>query len=255
VKFGIVVFPGSNCEHDVYHVVKHVLGHEAQFLWHKDDHGRDSFAGVDCLVLPGGFAHGDYLRCGAMARFSPIMTAVKKFADRGGLVWGICNGFQILTEAGMLPGALMRNVNLRYICRDLYLRVERQDTPYTNRIKQGTVLRIPIGHGEGCYFAPDAVLAELEKKRQVVFRYCDEKGEIAKPGDVAKAGDGKGDAGASNPNGSLHAIAGVCNEKGNVLGMMPHPDRCAEEILGNADGRRLFDSIVHAWQQARRNRI
>jgi phosphoribosylformylglycinamidine synthase I len=236
VKFGIVVFPGSNCEHDVYHVVKHVLGHEAQFLWHKDP----NFGAVDCLVLPGGFAHGDYLRCGAMARFSPIMSAVKKHADRGGLVFGICNGFQVLAEAGMLPGALMRNVNLQYICRDLHLRVERQDTPYTNRIKQGSVLKIPVGHGEGCYFAPDAVLQELEKKRQVVFRYCDDKGE-----NVADA----------NPNGSLHAIAGVCNEKGNVLGMMPHPDRCAEEILGNADGRRIFDSIVHAWQQARRNRI
>jgi phosphoribosylformylglycinamidine synthase len=246
VKFGIVVFPGSNCEHDVYHVVKHVLGHEAQFLWHKDQ----SFAAVDCLVLPGGFAHGDYLRCGAMARFSPIMAAVRKYADRGGLVWGICNGFQVLTEAGMLPGALMRNVGLQYICRDLHLRVERQDTPYTNRIKPGSVLRIPIGHGEGCYFAPDAILQELEKKRQVVFRYSDARGEIAKAGESAT-----GEPDPSNPNGSLHAIAGVCNERGNVLGMMPHPDRCAEEILGNADGRRIFDSIVHAWQQARRNRI
>jgi phosphoribosylformylglycinamidine synthase len=237
VKFGIVVFPGSNCEHDVYHVVKHVLRHDAQFLWHKEE---SSFSAFDCLVLPGGFAHGDYLRCGAMARFSPIMTAVRKYADRGGLVWGICNGFQVLTEAGMLPGALMRNVNLQYICRDLYLRVERQDTAYTNRIKQGSVLKIPVGHGEGCYFAPDAVLQELEKKRQVVFRYCDDKGQIVAAG---------------NPNGSLHAIAGVCNERGNVLGMMPHPDRCAEEILGNADGRRIFDSIVHAWQQARVRRI
>ena len=236
MKFGIVVFPGSNCEHDVYHVVKHVLGHEAAFLWHKDP----SFSGVDCLVLPGGFAHGDYLRCGAMARFSPILASVKQFADRGGFVWGICNGFQILTEAGLLPGALIRNANLRYICQDLHLRVERQDTPFTSRIRPGAVLSIPIGHGEGCFFAPDAVLEELERKRQVVFRYCDAKGEV-----TAEA----------NPNGSLHAIAGVCNEKGNVLGMMPHPDRCAEEILGRADGRRLFDSIVHAWQQARRHRI
>jgi phosphoribosylformylglycinamidine synthase len=236
VKFGIVVFPGSNCEHDVYHVAKHVLGHDAAFLWHKDS----AFAGIDCVVLPGGFAHGDYLRCGAMARFSPIMGAVKQFAERGGMVLGICNGFQILTEAGLLPGALVRNAGLRYVCRDVHLRTERQDTPFTARIKPGTVLRIPIGHGEGCYFAPDAVLQEIEKKRLVVFRYCDEAGEITAP---------------SNPNGSLHGIAGVCNEKGNVLGLMPHPDRCAEEVLGNADGRRMFDSIVHAWQQARRNRL
>jgi phosphoribosylformylglycinamidine synthase len=236
MKFGIVVFPGSNCEHDVYHVAKHVLGHDAAFLWHKDA----AFAGIDCVVLPGGFAHGDYLRCGAMARFSPIMGAVKQFAERGGMVFGICNGFQILTEAGLLPGALVRNAGLRYVCRDVYLRTERQDTPFTARIKPGTVLRIPIGHGEGCYFAPDAVLQEIEKKRLVVFRYCDEAGEITA---------------ASNPNGSLHGIAGVCNEKGNVLGLMPHPDRCAEEVLGNADGRRMFDSIVHAWQQARRNRL
>jgi len=236
VKFGIVVFPGSNCEHDVYHVAKHVLGHDAAFLWHKDS----SFTGVDCVVLPGGFAHGDYLRCGAMARFSPIMGAVKQFAERGGMVLGICNGFQILTEAGLLPGALVRNAGLRYVCRDVYLRTERQDTPFTARIKPGTVLRIPIGHGEGCYFAPDAVLQEIEKKRLVVFRYCDEAGEVTAAG---------------NPNGSLHGIAGVCNEKGNVLGLMPHPDRCAEEVLGKADGRRMFDSIVHAWQQARRNRL
>ena len=236
MKFGIVVFPGSNCEHDVYHVVKHLLGHEATFIWHK----TESLAGIDCVVLPGGFAHGDYLRTGAMARFSPIMKAVKQYADRGGMVFGICNGFQILTEAGMLPGALVRNAGLQYICRDLHLRVERQDTPYTNRIKQGSVLKIPIGHGEGCYYAPDAVLQELAKKRQVVFRYCDPKGEITPE---------------ANPNGSLQAIAGICNEKGNVMGMMPHPDRCAEEVLGNADGARLFTSILHTWQQTRRNRI
>jgi phosphoribosylformylglycinamidine synthase subunit PurQ / glutaminase len=236
VKFGIVVFPGSNCDHDVYHVAKHVLGHEASFLWHKDT----SFAGVDCVVLPGGFAHGDYLRAGAIARFSPIMKAVEAHAARGGLVLGICNGFQVLTEAGLLPGALMRNAGLKYICRDVHLRVERQDTPYTARIKQGTVLKIPIGHGEGCYFAPEEVLKELEEKRQVVFRYCDENGQVT-------AG--------SNPNGSLRAIAGVCNVRGNVLGLMPHPDRCAEEALGNAQGRRVFDSIVSAWEQARRQRI
>jgi len=236
LKFGIVVFPGSNCEHDVYHVVKHLLGHDAAFLWHKDT----TFAGVDCVVLPGGFAHGDYLRCGAMARFSPIMKAVEAHAARGGMVFGICNGFQILAEAGLLPGALVRNAGLSYICRDQYLRVERQDTPFTARIKQGTVLKVPIGHGEGCYYAPEEVLKELEQKRQVVFRYCDPGGQVT---------------GEWNPNGSLRAIAGVCNERGNVLGMMPHPDRCAEEVLGNAEGRRIFESIVHSWQQARRTRI
>ena len=236
MKFGIVVFPGSNCEHDVYHVAKHVLGHEAAFLWHKDS----AFAGVDCVVLPGGFAHGDYLRAGAIARFSPIMKAVEVFAARGGMVLGICNGFQVLTEAGLLPGALVRNAGLKYVCSDVHLRVERQDTPYTSRLKQGTVLKIPIGHGEGCYFAPEEVLKELEEKRQVVFRYCDESGQVT-------AG--------SNPNGSLRAIAGICSARGNVLGLMPHPDRCAEDVLGNAQGRRIFDSIVYAWEQARRQRI
>lgn len=231
-----MVFPGSNCDHDIYHVVKHVLGEEASFLWHKEV----AFAGVDCIVLPGGFAHGDYLRGGALARFSPIMTAVEQFAQRGGLVFGVCNGFQVLTEAGLLPGTLTRNAGLRYICRDLSLRVERQDTPYTARIKQGTVLKIPVGHGEGCYFAPEEVLQELERNRQVVFRYCDAAGEITAE---------------TNPNGSLRAIAGVCNEDGNVLGMMPHPDRCSEEVLGNTQGRRIFESIVHSWRQARRMRI
>ena len=236
MKFGIVVFPGSNCDHDVYHVAKHVLGHEAAFLWHKDN----SFAGIDCVVLPGGFAHGDYLRAGAIARFSPIMKAVEAFAARGGLVFGICNGFQVLAEAGLLPGALMRNAGLKYVCRDVFLRAERQDTPFTARIKQGTVLRIPVGHGEGCYYAPEEVLRELEEKRQVVFRYCDAGGQVTAD---------------SNPNGSLRGIAGVCNARGNVLGLMPHPDRCAEEVLGNAQGRRIFDSIVYAWELARRQRI
>ena len=236
MKFGIVVFPGSNCDHDVYHVAKHVLGHEAAFLWHKDA----SFAGVDCIVLPGGFAHGDYLRTGAMARFAPIMKAIEAFADRGGLVFGICNGFQILCEAGMLPGALVRNAGLQYICRDVHLRCDRQDTPYTCRIKPGTVLKIPIGHGEGCYFAPEETLKAIEERKQVVFRYSDAGGQITAE---------------SNPNGSLRSVAAVCNERGNVMGMMPHPDRCAEEVLGNADGRRIFESIVHSWTQARRNRL
>ena len=236
MKFGVVVFPGSNCDHDAFYAVQNALGQQAAFLWHQST----DLEGSDVVILPGGFSYGDYLRTGAIARFAPVMTAVRDFAARGGLVLGICNGFQVLTEAGLLPGALMRNAGLKYICRDIYLRVERQDTPYTARIKQGTVLKIPIGHGEGCYFAPEEVLKELEEKRQVVFRYCDENGQVT-------AG--------SNPNGSLRAIAGVCNARGNVLGLMPHPDRCAEEALGNAQGRRIFDSIVHAWDQARRQRI
>ncbi len=236
MRFGIVVFPGSNCEHDVYHVAKHLLGEEARFLWHKDL----SFNGVDCIVLPGGFAHGDYLRGGSMACYSPIMAAVGEFARRGGMVLGICNGFQILTEAHLLPGALVRNSRLKYICRDLYLRVERQDTPFTARVKQGTVVKMPVGHGEGCFYATEEVLRELEQNRQVVFRYCDAAGEVTAE---------------SNPNGSLHAIAGICNERGNVVGLMPHPDRCAEEVLGNVQGRRIFDSIVYSWRRERRTRI
>ncbi len=236
MKFGIVVFPGSNCDHDVYHVAKHVLGQEASFLWHKNT----SFSGIDCVVLPGGFAHGDYLRPGSLASFSPIMKAVIDFAGRGGMVLGICNGFQVLTEAGLLPGVLVRNAGLKYICRDLYLRTERQDTPFTARIKKGTVLKMPIGNGEGCYFAPESALKEIEEKNQVVFRYCGADGQVTSE---------------SNPNGSLRAIAGVCNERGNVLGMMPHPDRCAEDILGNSQGKRIFDSVIYSWQQARRTRV
>jgi phosphoribosylformylglycinamidine synthase len=225
VKFGIVVFPGSNCEHDCYHVVKHVLRQEAAFLWHKDRW----LAGSDCVILPGGFAHGDYLRCGAMARFSPIMEAVARFAREGGPVWGICNGFQILTEAGLLPGALVRNRSLRYICRDLHLRVENADSPYTRGIGRGKVLRIPVGNGEGCYYADPKTLKRLEAEGRIAFRYCDAQGEVTDE---------------ANPGGSLHAIAGVLNERGNVLGMMPHPDRCAEKILGNDDGRKLFESLL-----------
>ncbi len=225
MKFGIVIFPGSNCDHDVYHVAKHVLGHEAAFLWHKNE----SFSGIDCIILPGGFAHGDYLRGGAIARFSPIMKAVEAFADRGGLVFGICNGFQVLTEAGLLPGALVRNARLRYVCRDVYVRTERQDTPFTARIKQGTVLKIPVGHGEGCYFAPESSLKEIEEKNQVVFRYCDAGGQVTTE---------------ANPNGSLRAIAGVCNERGNVLGMMPHPEHAVDPLLGSTGGVPVLRSFL-----------
>ncbi len=225
MKFGIVVFPGSNCEHDCYHVVKHVLRQDACFLWHKDL----SLAGSECVILPGGFAHGDYLRCGAMAKFSPIMESVARFARDGGLVFGICNGFQILAEAGMLPGALVRNQNLQYICRDLHVKVESVESPFTRRFQKGEVLRMPVGHGEGCYYADPRTLKRLEAEGRIAFRYCDPQGALTDE---------------SNPNGSLESIAGVINERGNVLGLMPHPDRCAEKILGCDDGRKLFESII-----------
>ncbi|HMC83693.1 MAG TPA: phosphoribosylformylglycinamidine synthase subunit PurQ [Candidatus Polarisedimenticolia bacterium] len=227
MKFGIVVFPGSNCEHDCYHVVKHVLRQEACFLWHKDR----TLSGSDCVILPGGFAHGDYLRCGAMAKFSPIMESVVRFSREGGRILGICNGFQILIEAGLLPGALVRNRNLQYICRDLWLRTESQDSPFTRQLRTSQVLRMPVGHGEGCYFADPKTLKRLEAEGRIAFRYCDEKGGL-----TAEA----------NPNGSVQSIAGVLNEKGNVLGLMPHPDRSAERILGNEDGRKLFESLIAA---------
>jgi phosphoribosylformylglycinamidine synthase I len=227
VKFGIVMFPGSNCEHDCYHVVKHVLRQEASFLWHKEK----NLAGSDCVILPGGFAHGDYLRCGAMAKFSPIMESVARFAQEGGPVLGICNGFQILTEAGLLPGALVRNRNLQYICADLHLRVDSTRSPFTQQLREGQVLRMPVGHGEGCYYADPKTLKRLEAEGRIAFRYSDPKGSLSEEW---------------NPNGSIQSIAGVLNEKGNVLGLMPHPDRCAERILGNEDGRKLFESIVVA---------
>lgn len=226
MKFGIVVFPGSNCDHDCYHVTKHVLGEPAEFLWHKEK----DLKGVDCVVLPGGFSYGDYLRSGAIAKFSPIMESVQAFADQGGLVLGICNGFQILLEIGLLPGAMLRNTRLKFICRDVYLKVERNDTPFTCACEEGEVLRIPIAHFEGNYFAMDSVMEELEEDRRVVFRYTDGSGTLDQE---------------FNPNGSLHAIAGICNKKMNVLGMMPHPERCSEDILGNTDGSKIFQSMVH----------
>ena len=225
VRFGIVVFPGSNCDHDAYHVVKHVFGQSARFIWHKEGNVGD----VDAVIIPGGFSYGDYLRSGAIARFSPIMKDVVRFARHGGLTFGICNGFQILCEVGLLPGALMRNAALRFACKETYLRVEHADTPYTTRLADGQVVRIPISHGEGSYFAEDDVLDRLEADRRVVFRYCDREGRVAQ---------------ASNPNGSVRNVAGIVNEDRNVLGMMPHPDRCAEAVLGNRDGRYLFESII-----------
>jgi phosphoribosylformylglycinamidine synthase len=227
VRFGIVVFPGSNCDHDAYHVAKHVMGQEAQFIWHKD---RD-LSGLDCVILPGGFSYGDYLRSGAIARFSPVMEEVVKFANAGGKVLGICNGFQILLEAGLLPGAMRRNESLKFVCKDVFLRTENDATPFSTGIEKGSVLRIPIAHAEGNYYLDDEGLARLEGNGQVVFRYVDEGGKVTP---------------AANPNGARNNIAGIVNEQGNVLGMMPHPERLAEGVLGGEDGRRIFESLIGA---------
>jgi len=225
MRFGVVVFPGSNCDEDAYHTAKDVFGQDAEYLWHKDT----DLKGADVVILPGGFAHGDYLRTGAMARFSPIMGEVAAFAARGGPVLGICNGFQILLEAGLLPGAMLRNRSLKYRCEHVHLRVEQTDTPFTSAARPGQVLRIPIGHGEGNYYAPPETIARLEANRQVVLRYTDPEG---------RQDD------ASNPNGSVSEIASICNEQRNVVGMMPHPERACEVLLGGVDGRLIFDSVI-----------
>ncbi len=227
MKFGVVVFPGSNCDEDAYHAARDVFGQEAEYLWHKDT----DLKGADVLILPGGFAHGDYLRTGAMARFSPIMKDVRAFAERGGPVIGICNGFQILLEAGLLPGAMLRNRSLKYRCEHVYLRVEQTDTPFTSAARQGQVLRIPIGHGEGNYYAAPETIRALEANRQVILRYTDPQGAVADEW---------------NPNGSVNAIASICNEARNVVGMMPHPERACEPLLGGVDGCAIFQSVVGA---------
>jgi phosphoribosylformylglycinamidine synthase len=227
LKFGVVVFPGSNCDHDAYHAAKDVLGHEAEFLWHKDA----SLRGADVVVLPGGFAHGDYLRTGAIARFSPIMPAIQDFARKGGPVLGICNGFQVLLEAGLLPGAMLRNRDLKFHCEHVTVRVEQTDTPFTSAAVKGQRLRVPIAHGEGNYYAEPEVVRELEASRRVIFRYCDERGEVTA---------------AANPNGAINGIAGICNEGRNVVGLMPHPERACESPLGSADGLVLFESAVRS---------
>ncbi len=227
MKFAVVVFPGSNCDHDAYHAAKHVFGQQAEFVWHKDTDLR----GADVVILPGGFSHGDYLRSGAIARFSPVMDAVKSFAARGGPVIGICNGFQVLLEAHLLPGAMLRNRTLKYVCEHVHVRVEQTDTPFTLACRPGQVLRIPIGHGEGNYFADDQTIARLEANRQIVFRYVTAAGE---PTDAA------------NPNGARHNIAGICNEARNVVGMMPHPERACEPLLGSDDGKLMFESVIRA---------
>ena len=227
MKFAVVVFPGSNCDHDAYHAVKHVLGQDADYIWHKET----DLKGADVVILPGGFAHGDYLRCGAMARFSPIMREVRAFADRAGPVLGICNGFQILLEAGLLPGAMLRNRGLKFRCEHVHIRVEQTDTPFTVTCRRGQVLRVPIAHGEGNYFAEPYVIARLEAKGRIVFRYTNAAGDVTDE---------------ANPNGSAAAIAGLCNERRNVVGLMPHPERACESRLGSADGLVIFESVVAA---------
>jgi phosphoribosylformylglycinamidine synthase len=231
ITFGVLVFPGSNCDHDAYHAAKHVFGQAARFIWHEETALGDD---VDVVIVPGGFAHGDYLRAGAIARFSPIMQDVVRFAEDGGLVFGICNGFQVLCEAGLLPGTLMRNEGLRFLCKNVHVRCERPDTPFTRGLTAGQTLTIPISHGEGNYYADEAALDRLEADGRVVFRYCDADGHVTP---------------AANPNGSARHIAGIVNAGGNVLGLMPHPERCVEALLGapdarGDDGKHFFLSLI-----------
>ncbi len=222
MKFGVIVFPVSNCDHDAWFALNHNLGHRAEFIWHDSA----TLGDVDAVILPGGFAYGDYLRCGAIAKFSPVMAAVRKFADGGGLVLGICNGFQILVEAGLLPGALMRNRNLKFICREVRLRTGTLDSPFTAAAHPGQILRMPIAHGEGCYVADERTLDELEAEDRIAFRYVD------------------------NPNGSMRDIAGILNARRNVMGLMPHPERATESLMGSSDGLVIFRSMVTAGVMA-----
>jgi phosphoribosylformylglycinamidine synthase I len=233
MKFGVVVFPGSNCDHDAFHAIGHVLQRPVEFVWHQSE----NLQGCDAIILPGGFSYGDYLRTGAIARFSPVMRSVEKFANSGGLVLGICNGFQILLEAGLLPGAMMRNSGLRFICRHVYMRVENTDSPFTNAASEGQILKIPIAHSDGNYGCDQATLAELEKNRQILFRYTSPHGK---------------DDNAGNPNGSLANIAGICNRERNVAGLMPHPERAVESALDSQDGLVVFRSMMEALVGATR---
>jgi phosphoribosylformylglycinamidine synthase I len=235
VKFGVVVFPGSNCDYDTLFILKDVLRQPAIFLWHKDH----DLKAVDCVVLPGGFSYGDYLRSGAIAKFSPLMQEVREFAARGGLVLGICNGFQVLLELGLLPGAMLRNKNLKFLCQHVYIKVENTATPFTGKASPGQILKIPIAHFDGNYFAPPEIIRKLEKNNQIVFRYVDQKGNTTS---------------AANVNGSAAHIAGIINEKGNVLGMMPHPERASEALLGSRDGLVVFGSLVRGFEAARRRK-
>lgn len=229
MNFAVLQFPASNCDQDAIHAIR-VLGHHARYVWHKESTLGDAQA----VIVPGGFSYGDYLRCGAIARFSPVMAAVQQFAANGGLVLGICNGFQILCEAGLLPGALVRNRSLQFRCEHIYLKAAAHDSPFTSRIPEGKVLRIPVAHGEGCYFADDDLLNQLETRRQILWQYCNARGELTEQ---------------SNPNGSLRNIAGICNERRNVAGLMPHPERACEPLLGSADGRLIFESMIHALEK------
>ena len=231
MNFAVLQFPASNCDQDAVHVLKNVLGHSAQLLWHKET----SLGGADAVVVPGGFSYGDYLRTGAVARFSPVMQAVQQFAASGGPVLGICNGFQILCEAGLLPGALIRNRSLQFRCEHVYLKTMTRNSPFTNKIPDGKLLRVPIAHGEGCYFADQETIGKLKANDQILFRYVNAQGE---PTEI------------SNPNGSVENIAGVCNEHRNVAGLMPHPERASEPLLGSADGRAVFESLVN-WLEER----
>ena len=226
MTFGVVVFPGSNCDDDMMHVLGTVLGQPTVKIWHKEAALPE---GVDCVILPGGFSYGDYLRCGAIARFSPIMQAVVEFANKGGFVFGICNGFQILCEAHLLPGALLRNANQKFICKNVFLKTMTTDSALTADLDTAQALKIPIAHAEGRYYADDATLASLAENDQILFKYCDENGQITE---------------GANPNGTTYNIAGICNAQRNVFGMMPHPERASEDILGNADGRLMFESLI-----------
>lgn len=225
MKFAICVFPGSNCDYDVYYVIKDILGQSAEFVYYT----QKNLEGYDCVVLPGGFSFGDYLRAGALASKTPLAYAVQDFAQKGGLVLGICNGFQILTELHLLPGALLKNENLRFVCRDVCLRVENTQIPFTRKIEKGEVLNIPIAHGEGRYYVPEDLLKQMEDRNQIVLRYCDHEGNITP---------------SSNPNGSVGNIAGVCNKEGNVLGLMPHPERASEDLFGSHDGLLFWHSLI-----------
>jgi len=227
MKFGVIIFPGSNCDHDAYWTIQHVAKQQATFLWH-ESHDLEN---CDAIIVPGGFAYGDYLRTGAIAKFSPVMDSVRKFADGGGLVLGICNGFQILCESGLLPGALLRNAGLKYVCKPVHVRVQNADTPFTNACQRDEILTIPIGHMEGNYFCDSSTLDQLQRENNIVFKYSTAEGQITE---------------SANPNGSLENIAGICNHGRNVLGMMPHPERASEPALGGTQGLKIFESLVGA---------
>lgn len=227
MKFGVVIFPGSNCDQDMIYVLRHIMEHEVIELWHKDT----DLQGVDAIILPGGFSYGDYLRSGAIARYSPIMEKVIDFANKGGFVFGVCNGFQILCETGLLPGALLHNDNQKFICKNVYITPDNNDSAATALIDKQKMLKIPIAHGEGRYYAKEETLQEMRQNGQILFRYCNQYGEVTS---------------AANPNGSVENIAGVCNEKKNVIGMMPHPERASDDELGNTDGKLIFESLINS---------